>query len=284
MTRIVAHTIQIPLGFEFRRQSCTWAVGDAEIVGWPTVRDEDDRELQVHGSRVRVRVSTAHGPVMGDMEANIHEIFEALGATVPYPDAVNSDEMESICAGYTIPVLAMTRKSTKTHVADPWLMRSEFLGLSPEPDAFKDFLSQWGMWDSESILRLETMESEQRDLRDALALAGGDAKLWFRHFGSFPYPHDRAFEYPFFWLKAKECEVAIRMTITMDLLRGIRFGTCARPDCGTPYPIQSEHKRAYCSQYCAHIESVRRQRRDARNKPQKAVKGTKRSIEPQKGR
>jgi hypothetical protein len=185
---------------------------------------------------------------------------------------MESEELASICAGYTFSVLVMTRNSGKTKIADPWLMRGEFLGLSSEPGAFKDFLNEWGMWDFATILRPENIKSEQRDLRDALALAGGDVKLWFRHFGSFPYPHRRTSEFPFFWLKTNECEVAVRMTITIDFLRGIKFGTCARPDCGTPYPIQSGHKRAYCSQYCAHIESVRRQRRNAKQQARKAVR------------
>ena len=36
---------------------------------------------------------------------------------------------------------------------------------------------------------------------------------------------------------------------------------CARPDCGKEFPVTSKHKRRYCTQYCGHLESIRRNRK-----------------------
>lgn len=53
---------------------------------------------------------------------------------------------------------------------------------------------------------------------------------------------------------------AVLLSLQIDLAKGTRFRTCARPDCGIPYPITNRHERKYCSQYCGHIESLRRKR------------------------
>ena len=53
---------------------------------------------------------------------------------------------------------------------------------------------------------------------------------------------------------------AIVTTIELDHLRGAKFGACARTDCPQFFEITSNHKRKYCSQYCAHFASVRRTR------------------------
>jgi hypothetical protein len=53
---------------------------------------------------------------------------------------------------------------------------------------------------------------------------------------------------------------AILATIEIDHLRGAKFGVCARKDCPKFFEITSHHKRKYCNQYCAHLESIRRMR------------------------
>jgi hypothetical protein len=53
---------------------------------------------------------------------------------------------------------------------------------------------------------------------------------------------------------------AVLLSLQIDLVQGTRFKTCARPDCGIPYPISNRHEHKYCSQYCGHLESLRRKR------------------------
>jgi hypothetical protein len=67
-------------------------------------------------------------------------------------------------------------------------------------------------------------------------------------------------EYPHHVLAAVGCRIAILDTIVIDHLRRVHFRLCARHDCRIPFAIKSRHQREYCCQYCAHIESVRKQR------------------------
>jgi len=77
-------------------------------------------------------------------------------------------------------------------------------------------------------------------------------------------------------LEARDVVTAMLATIYVDHLHGTKFGFCHRHDCRMPYKIESKHNRKYCSQYCAHLESLRRMRerqraaRRRRNWPGKA--------------
>jgi hypothetical protein len=59
---------------------------------------------------------------------------------------------------------------------------------------------------------------------------------------------------------------AIIASIYVDHLRGLKFRFCARPDCRKPFEVTSRHKRKYCQQYCAHLESLRRKRKRPKTK------------------
>ncbi len=56
----------------------------------------------------------------------------------------------------------------------------------------------------------------------------------------------------------------LHATTHIDLIRGAKFKLCERPDCRTPFPVLSAHRRKYCNWDCAHLESVRRLRRKAK--------------------
>jgi len=53
-------------------------------------------------------------------------------------------------------------------------------------------------------------------------------------------------------------------TVYVDVVRGLRFKYCQRSDCGAPFAVESEHERKFCTQYCGHLESIRKKRREAR--------------------
>jgi hypothetical protein len=46
-------------------------------------------------------------------------------------------------------------------------------------------------------------------------------------------------------------------TIHLDLLRHADFKSCARADCGIPFPRLSGHNQIYCSPECAHVVAQR---------------------------
>ena len=57
---------------------------------------------------------------------------------------------------------------------------------------------------------------------------------------------------------------ASSLSIRSDQLQGARTRKCKRPDCGALFSSIGPRKRKYCSWYCGHIESVRRERRRER--------------------
>ena len=70
-------------------------------------------------------------------------------------------------------------------------------------------------------------------------------------------------KYPHQAFVAHNCRDAITNCIAIDLLNKEKFAICARADCRGWFRIKSRHKRMYCCQYCAHLESVRRNRQKA---------------------
>jgi hypothetical protein len=50
----------------------------------------------------------------------------------------------------------------------------------------------------------------------------------------------------------------------LDRIAGFKFKQCRRPDCRAIYQVQSKQRRFYCSYECAHLETVRRGRRNAK--------------------
>lgn len=57
---------------------------------------------------------------------------------------------------------------------------------------------------------------------------------------------------------------SILATIQFKLAQGARFRTCARKDCRLSFEVTSRHTRRFCTQYCAHITSLRQRRRAER--------------------
>jgi len=53
---------------------------------------------------------------------------------------------------------------------------------------------------------------------------------------------------------------AIFALVQFELAQGATFKVCARKDCRLPFQIESSHKRKFCTQYCAHLTSLRRRR------------------------
>lgn len=53
-------------------------------------------------------------------------------------------------------------------------------------------------------------------------------------------------------------------TVYVDVVRGLGFKYCRRHDCKAPFALTNNHEKFYCSQPCAHLENVRKKRREAR--------------------
>jgi hypothetical protein len=57
---------------------------------------------------------------------------------------------------------------------------------------------------------------------------------------------------------------SLLLTLAVDKVQKSKVRRCSRPDCGIPYSSASAHNRKFCTWYCGHIESVRKQRREAK--------------------
>lgn len=53
---------------------------------------------------------------------------------------------------------------------------------------------------------------------------------------------------------------AVLLSIIVDRVKKAKVQKCARPDCGIIFMSDNRHKKKYCCRYCAHVESVRRDR------------------------
>jgi hypothetical protein len=59
---------------------------------------------------------------------------------------------------------------------------------------------------------------------------------------------------------------SIFATVQFKLAQGARFRRCYRKDCRLPFEVTSRHPRRFCTQYCAHITSLRQRRKAERSK------------------
>jgi len=169
---------------------------------------------------------------------------------------------------------------------DGWKMRDDFSRLKGDTTSLCEFLKWWGTWgdygptfDHErsrwsgpvivppnwiwfdlDLRRLGTKPGATVHFQDVIGWGlTCNSVEWFRS-GYGPVSLVKREEFPHFVIQAFGCEQVILTTITIDRLRDARFRICAREDCRTPFEVKTRHKRDYCTQYCAHLESVRRNR------------------------
>jgi hypothetical protein len=246
---------RLPIRFQYLLRRVKWFLDEAKVTGWAYRQldgspDKDHLELRVKGGRnSHFRRPTDEAP---------EELFNELRAN---PE---SDPSE-ICAGWKIPIFWFEPGlATKAKLADAWEMRGEFLSLNPVPSDLLHFLNTWGQWRNycRHAWLSDILDSQQRWQKALLS----PPEQWFPFVG---WSHSITAKagFPPFWVSTEGCITAIDTTITVDFLKGVRFAVCERPDCsGTKYfAMTSEHVRKYCSQYCGHIESVRRGRLAQRN-------------------
>jgi hypothetical protein len=151
---------------------------------------------------------------------------------------------------------------------DPWRMRDEFLRLDHSIEELVKFLNKhgnWsrrtdprrGLWRASVVLPNEIWGERETIVRDLRAGQG----VWFQENRRRPEMFYVRGTFPYFGRSDSFCKDALETALMVDFLRGIRFRACSRRDCAIPFEIQTKHKRRYCTQYCAHLESVRRNRR-----------------------
>ncbi len=259
----MAQIFQLPIGFQYVRQSVKWHLGEAVVTGW--IEHQDGSPDTEH---VQMRVKGSRDLVFREDSALIPDRLGEILQEQPDWDPAE------VCAGWSIPIFWFERGFAVTKSADAWEMRSEFLKLSPTPDEVLIFLNSWGPWRSsiqlsQNYVRTARLDEIVRSHKRWIKALSSPPERWYPYAGWSQSITTRT-GFPPFWVSTEGCKTAIDTTITIDFLQGVRFGVCERPDCnGTKYfAISSGHSRKYCSQYCGHIESVRRGR-EASRKPRR---------------
>jgi CGNR zinc finger len=264
----VAQIIQIPVSFEFRTTKVRWTEAPARVVGWRKKPDGvEDSEYLVAEVASAGEKRTIGLPLSMLTEDERKRCLATIGTRTA------DEAVKEICSALEFPYFLHKHKTyiedadlvAHSQPADPWLMREDFLRCKPDRKAAMAFLNEWGRWRNfRGIVDLSEIIDMQRAVREALTCS---PENWFASLYAFPaMKRSRSAKYPYFTMLTDACQVAIRMTTTIDLLRQLQFKTCARPDCGVPFPVTSNHKRDYCSQYCGHLESVRRSRKKTTSK------------------
>jgi hypothetical protein len=175
---------------------------------------------------------------------------------------------------------------------DGWQCRDEFFGL-PENDVagLAEFLGKVGIWSSDPermerfplYAHVDDVWRFRAELREALLdrkhfidsvtpkVASPKTEL------DLMQPHP-ANSFPLrFELSSVSAGVVtitnarhmLFATVLADVASGLRFKICKRKDCGKPFPIESEHVRKFCSQYCGHLVSQRKKRKSEQRSKRK---------------
>jgi hypothetical protein len=259
----MAQNILIPISFDFRALKVHWEQTPARITGWwKGQHGEPGHSLllaeSISDAKRTFAIQVAQVPERQQKQLSTESawsrgdeyVAEVCGDFDPcffFHDTsvlINEDEL---------------RKCSRS--ANAWEMREEFLRLKRHQDAVS-FLARWGLW--HPGLRKHTSLAEMIALQHQVRNGLLSPRDWFASGLAYPtMTPSRSVKYPYFTMLPFACVPAIRMTVTIDLLRKLKFRTCARRDCGFPFQVTSRHKREYCSQSCAHVESVRRSRREA---------------------
>jgi hypothetical protein len=277
----MAQHVNIPIAFEWHPYPASWKIATATITGLKP------RSMNRY---LRAKVQDGDKCFLVDFDAwSVVKTIRTLGQR-------RSDTVELV--GCELELLVCRVKfRARDRQADPWTMRRDFLRLKRDTKALLAFMNKWGVWGpTETSLTFIPEGANPPVTRKLSPLhLGGDADggmmdRFFDNALNYLLPIDLwMFQqecrtgllkpaenwlgknplrqlisrkgYPHHVLRAIGCQKAIVDTIVIDHLRKVQFGLCARSDCSAPFAITTRHKREYCCQYCAHIESVRKQRK-----------------------
>jgi hypothetical protein len=281
----MARNIDLPIAFEWQPSPASWSLVNAEITGWAQKQLEPcfRANLQEHGGSYELQIPWWALPP---------ETLRLLRKE-------KSAKFTRKYAGELLLCSLGTRIREKRREANPWAMQEEFLRLKRTPPSLLAFLNKWGVWGPTRTSRPASPEVKAAAMgrhRLGLPPLDLDPKRMPHIFGSpvdasalnYLFPAEVwAFQkqcrdalthpahewlaqklialvarprFPYLVSTASNCQEAIRTSITIDLLQKVEFRICARPDCAAPFSVETRHQRKYCRQYCAHIESVRKQR------------------------
>jgi hypothetical protein len=284
----VAQIINIPLAFKFSPLKAKWRLRTVEIVGW--ARDVKKRSLIPYfGSPDSVTVDILEPASLGGLTGlygmlhierqygNLKNPAVLHWSDIPAELKASATMTKDIDAlrGSAFNILGCeSSEGEYGRAGDAWAMRREFLGLEHDIWPLLAFLRKWGIWDERMLGGSNSASGKSASLQNIVfperiwelqgayrAALLGPPDEWLAN-GVDPFKGAYATPmYPHFIVEQSQCKLAIEATITIDLLRKVKFRACKRPDCSEVFALESRHRKIYCGQPCAHLVSVRKQRR-----------------------
>ena len=297
----MAHRIDLPVEFQFKVEPIKYAPGAIRLRKWWLGYGPWKLQAMVSGPAEFADSWRAADPEFADSwrRADLfHVLPDELPSSVreqlsepdqPLSSAVKRIDLDVIFCMY--PDGYDFRLPPKTRAINPWQLRHDFLHIKPSSEALLEFLNYYGKWSritqprlegavsyGSRVLRLDNevlipsliveseIRKEQAAIRDALKGTPAD---WLAN-GSLSFGSQSKF--PHYLHTDSTCLDAIRTSISIDFLRQVPFRICKRPDCSEPFGADRKGKQ-YCSQYCAHLVSVRRTRKELKKKVAAEQKG-----------
>src|SRR5882724_1333056 len=240
--QIVAHIVQLPMRFEFRIARLHWIEAQGRIVGlggdiWGQWEFQTEVTAGTRKKRVRLPREDVPPELWNRWIDTTHTLHEGDDFD-KVAEQIFCDFRPCLLIGFR------PHASDKRSVpADAWQLRDAFLRLAPDVQSVVSFLNRWGHWSGDEHTQLQKIIGFQEVIRNGLL---SSSEEWLSDgLNSALGLTRRRSEYPYFALETVDCEPAIRATVTIDLLQQVKFRTCARRDCGQPFPIESRHHRKY---------------------------------------
>ena len=265
----MAHRIELPVEFRFEIEPVRYVPGTVRLLKWLDGGASLGWAVSAPQELAGLRCDLSHNGI-SPYELT-HQVQQQLGrrgrALSPSAKKIDIDCLLCICpTGFNLD------KPPKARPIDPWQLRNDFLHLKRSSEALLNFLNRYGQWSLQSRPKLNlqyhsvpgiVLETgiwqRQAVVRDALK---GDPGEWVKTHG-FRFRSQSTF--PHFVHVANDCFSCIIDSITIDFLRKIPFRICKRSDCGTPFAADRRGKQ-YCSQYCAHLVSLRKARKELKKR------------------
>jgi hypothetical protein len=255
----MAQKVLIPFSFEFRKRPVEWEQVSARVTGWADSPDRPQHLIaRVADGKGTKTINLLFSEFLeGERKALLDSLKKARGEAEK--EVFAGVDLDVFAPANQVPVVDGELKK-HTQPADAWQMRDDFLRMAPGSEDAQAFLSKWGRWhQTRGYVETRELFALQRAVRDALVVS---PESWFATGNAFlPKVASTSTAFPHFAMVTDVCREAICIATTVDLLRRVEFKVCARGDCELPFKVVSKHSKQYCSQYCAHLESVRRNRR-----------------------
>ncbi len=280
----MAQRIDLPIEFQFKITPVKYVRGSIRLLKWSWVR--------LDGWKLRAVISTPEDLAGFGGSNDLYlvrpwklpsAIQDQLGERgKPLLAAVKNLDIDVLLCDF--PAGCDLEHPGKARNTDPWQLRHDFLQVKASGQPLLNFLNEYGQWSGVTYPRYQTTSfydprtregnahtcvpslvfeseilTEQSAIRTALQGSPGE---WLAKYDLSLTPQSK---FPHYVHADSTCLGAIRTSVSIDFLRRVRFRICKRPDCGEPFPADRKGKQ-YCSQYCGHLVSVRRTRKQAKKR------------------